>query len=149
MNISNIMGSADTSVVAASKKNKWKLTDSLKDKIAEMAKKDAQNNEYMGNEFKSLRKSEISKVAPDRAALIGKFSYLTGSGNASVMKCRKRIKDGCACYLESRMRQSVREKALVQQFMYIMKTEKRYLHIQAVLAGRQKKQRRRQRLILL
>ena len=58
----------------------------LKDKIAEMAKKDAQNNEYMGNEFKSLRKSEISKVAPDRAALIGKFSYLTGSGNASVMK---------------------------------------------------------------
>lgn len=39
MNISNIMGSADTSIVAASKKNKWKLTDSLKDKIAEMAKK--------------------------------------------------------------------------------------------------------------
>ena len=73
MNISNVMGSADTSVVAASKKNKWKLTDSLKDKIAEMAKKDAQNNEYMGNEFKSLRKSEISKVAPDRAALIGKI----------------------------------------------------------------------------
>ncbi len=31
-----------------------------------MAKKDAQNNEYMGNEFKSIRKSEISKVAPDR-----------------------------------------------------------------------------------
>ena len=30
--------------------------------------------------------AEISKVAPDRAALIGKFSYLTGSGNASVMK---------------------------------------------------------------
>ena len=80
------MGSADTRVIAASKKNKWKLTDSLKDKIAEMAKKDAQNNEYMGNEFKSLRKSEISKVAPERAALIGKFSYLTGSGNASVMK---------------------------------------------------------------
>lgn len=150
MNISNVMGSADTSVVAASKKNKWKLTDSLKDKIAEMAKKDAQNNEYMGNEFKSLRKSEISKVAPDRAALIGKFSYLTGSGNASVMKeVQEADKDGCACYLESRMRQSVREKALVQQFMYIMKMEKRYLHIQAVLAGRQKKQRRRQRLILL
>ena len=54
MNISNVMGSADTSVVAASKKNKWKLTDSLKDKIAEMAKKDAQNNEYMGNEFKNI-----------------------------------------------------------------------------------------------
>ena len=38
MNISNVMGSADTSVVAASKKNKWKLTDSLKDKIAEIIK---------------------------------------------------------------------------------------------------------------
>ena len=36
MNISNIMGSADTSIVVASKKNKWKLTDSLKDKIAEI-----------------------------------------------------------------------------------------------------------------
>ena len=39
MNISNIMGSADTSVVADSKKNKWKLTDSLKDKIAEIDRK--------------------------------------------------------------------------------------------------------------
>ena len=47
------------------------------------------------------------------------------------------------------MRQSVREKALVQQFMYIMKTEKKYLHIQAVLAGRQKKQRQRLKSILL
>ena len=150
MNISNVMGSADTSVVAASKKNKWKLTDSLKDKIAEMAKKDAQNNEYMGNEFKSLRKSEISKVAPDRAALIGKFSYLTGSGNASVMKEVQEADKRWLCMLFGEpLRQSVREKALVQQFMYIMKTEKRYLHIQAVLAGRQKKQRRRQRLILL
>ena len=47
------------------------------------------------------------------------------------------------------MRQSVRERALVQQFMYIMKTEKKYLHIQVVFAGLQKKQRQRQRLILL
>ncbi len=30
------------------------------------------------------------------------------------------------------------KRLLVQQFMYIMKMEKRYLHIQAVLAGRQK-----------
>lgn len=39
MNISNVMGSADTSVVAASKKNKWKLTDSLKDKLLKWRKK--------------------------------------------------------------------------------------------------------------
>lgn len=150
MNISNVMGSADTSVVAASKKNKWKLTDSLKDKIAEMAKKDAQNNEYMGNEFKSLRKSEISKVAPDRAALIGKFSYLTGSGNASVMKEVQEADKRWLCMLFGEPYEAkCQGKALVQQFMYIMKMEKRYLHIQAVLAGRQKKQRRRQRLILL
>ena len=30
-------------------------------------------NVYMGNKFLALRKSEVAKVAPDRAALIGKI----------------------------------------------------------------------------
>ena len=47
------------------KKNKWKLTDSLKEKIVDLAKKDAQDNVYMGNAFMNLRKAEVSKVAPD------------------------------------------------------------------------------------
>ena len=67
-------------------KNKWKLTDSLKEKIVDLAKKDAQDNVYMGNAFMNLRKTEVSKVAPNRAALIGKFSQSMNSGNMSAMK---------------------------------------------------------------
>lgn len=67
-------------------KNKWKLTDSLKEKIVDLAKKDAQDNVYMGNAFMNLRKTEVSKVAPNRAALIGKFSQSMNSGNLSAMK---------------------------------------------------------------
>ena len=55
-------------VSKSSEKNKWKLTDSLKEKIVELAKKDAQDNVYMGNAFMNLRKMEVSKVAPNRAA---------------------------------------------------------------------------------
>ena len=67
-------------------KNKWKLTDSLKEKIVDLAKKDAQDNVYMGNAFMNLRKTEVSKVAPNRATLIGKFSQSMNSGNMSAMK---------------------------------------------------------------
>lgn len=66
-------------------KRGWKLTDSLKEKIVELAKKDAQHNVYMGNEFMNLRKAEVSKVAPNRAALIGKLTQFM-SGNMSAMK---------------------------------------------------------------
>ena len=59
---------------------------SLKEKIVDLAKKDAQDNVYMGNAFMNLRKAEVSKVAPDRAALIGKFSQSMNSGNMSAMK---------------------------------------------------------------
>lgn len=34
----------------------------------------------------NLRKTEVSKVAPNRAALIGKFSQSMNSGNMSAMK---------------------------------------------------------------
>ena len=67
-------------------KNKWKLTDSIKEKITELARKDAENNVYMGNEFMNLRKSEVAKVAPNRAALIGKFNQSMSSGNMGDMK---------------------------------------------------------------
>ena len=40
----------------------------------------------MGNAFMNLRKTEVSKVAPNRAALIGKFSQSMNSGNMSAMK---------------------------------------------------------------
>ena len=58
----------------ASSKKEWKLSDSLREKITEYAREDAAQNVYMGNKFLALRKSEVAKVAPDRAALMGKVS---------------------------------------------------------------------------
>ena len=84
--IAKLWGTSDKKVSKSSEKNKWKLTDSLKEKIVDLAKKDAQDNVYMGNAFMNLRKAEVSKVAPDRAALIGKFSQSMNSGNMSAMK---------------------------------------------------------------
>ncbi len=92
MDISNVIsavkvsGSFDGSVKKTSEKNKWQLTDSLKEKIVELAKTDAKNNVYMGKEFMNLRKSEVDKVAPNRAALIGKFNQSMSSGNMGDMK---------------------------------------------------------------
>jgi len=92
MDISNtisavkVSGSSSSSVKKTSEKNKWQLTDSLKEKIVKLAKKDAKNNVYMGNEFMNLRKSEVAKVAPNRAALIGRFSQSMSSGNMGDMK---------------------------------------------------------------
>ena len=91
MNISNaintvsVSGSSSSSAKKTSEKNKWQLTDSLKEKIVELAKKDAKNNIYMGNEFMNLRKAEVAKVAPNRAALIGKFNQSMSSGNMGDM----------------------------------------------------------------
>ncbi len=62
---------------AASKESSrkgWKLTDSLRKKITALAREDAAQGVYMGNQFLALRKSEVAKVAPDRAALMGKVS---------------------------------------------------------------------------
>ena len=81
-----LWGTSDKKVSKSSEKNKWKLTDSLKEKIVELAKKDAQDNVYMGNAFMNLRKMEVSKVAPNRAALIGKFNQSMNYGNMSTMK---------------------------------------------------------------
>lgn len=92
MNISNaintvsVSGSSSSSAKKTSEKNKWQLTDSLKEKIVELAKKDAKNNIYMGNEFTNLRKAEVAKVAPNRAALIDKFNQSMSSGNMGDMK---------------------------------------------------------------
>ena len=77
---------SNKSISKSDDKNKWKLTDSIKEKITELAKKDAENNIYMGNVFMNLRKAEVAKVAPNRAALIGKFNQSMSSGNMGDMK---------------------------------------------------------------
>ncbi len=55
----------------ASSKKGWKLTNSLREKITEYAREDAVQNVYMWNKFLALRKSEVSKVAPNRAGFPG------------------------------------------------------------------------------
>ncbi|WP_251209271.1 hypothetical protein [Acetatifactor aquisgranensis] len=63
-----------TATGKASSGRGWKLSDSLRKRITEYAREDAAQNVYMGNKFLALRKSEVAKVAPDRAALMGKVS---------------------------------------------------------------------------
>ena len=85
-NTTKLWKNSDKKVSKSSEKTKWKLTDSLKEKIVELAKKDAQDSVYMGETFINLRKEEVSKVAPNRTALIGKFSQAINSDNMSAMK---------------------------------------------------------------
>ncbi|MDE6602473.1 MAG: hypothetical protein K2K90_10000 [Lachnospiraceae bacterium] len=80
MDIAGIAKSHQTNSTAAGKassKKKWRLSDSLREKITEYAREDAAQNVYMGNKFLALRKSEVAKVAPDRAALMGKIGQDT------------------------------------------------------------------------
>jgi hypothetical protein len=55
----------------ASSQKEWKLSDSLRENIAGYAREDAAQGIYMGNKFLALRKSEVAKVAPDRAGIPG------------------------------------------------------------------------------
>ena len=74
MDITGIAKSHHAGIPKPSSKKEWKLSDSLREQIAEYAREDAAQNVYMGNKFLALRKSEVAKVAPDRAALMGKVS---------------------------------------------------------------------------
>lgn len=89
MDITGIAKSHQMNSMAAGKtssKKEWKLSDSLREKIIEYAREDAAQNVYMGNKFLTLRKSEVAKVAPDRAALMGKLNQAMSSGDMVDMK---------------------------------------------------------------
>ena len=89
MDITGIAKSHQTGIQKSGKtssKKDWKLSDSLQEKITEYAREDAAQNVYMENKFLALRKSEVAKVAPNRAALIGKFNQSMNSGNMGDMK---------------------------------------------------------------
>ena len=83
----------------ASFKKGWKLSDSLREKITEYAREDAAQDVYMGNKFLALRKSEVEKVAPDRAALIGKLNQAIISGNMGDMKKIREADERWLCML--------------------------------------------------
>ena len=74
MNITGIAKIHQADIPKASSKKGWKLSDSLREQIAGYAREDAAQGIYMGNKFLALRKSEVAKVAPDRAALMGKLN---------------------------------------------------------------------------
>ena len=71
MNITGIAKSHHADIQKASSKKEWKLSDSLREQIAGYAREDAVHGVYMGNKFLALRKSEVAKVAPDRAGILG------------------------------------------------------------------------------
>ena len=71
MDITGIAKSHQADIHKAGKAS-FKLSDSLREQIAGYAREDAAQGVYMGNKFLALRKSEVAKVAPDRAALMGK-----------------------------------------------------------------------------
>ena len=73
MDITRIAKSHHADIHKAGKASS-KLSESLREQIAEYAREDAAQGIYMGNKFLALRKSEVAKVAPDRAALMGKVS---------------------------------------------------------------------------
>ncbi len=73
MDITGIAKSHQAGIQKASSRKEWKLSDSLREQIAGYAREDAAQGVYMGNKFLALRKSEVAKVAPDRAALMGKI----------------------------------------------------------------------------
>ena len=69
MDITGIAKSHHAGIPKASSKKEWKLSDSLREKIAGYAREDVAQGIYMGNKFLALRKSEVAKVAPDRAGV--------------------------------------------------------------------------------
>ena len=77
MDITGIAKSHHAGIQKASSRKEWKLSDSLREQIAGYAREDAAQGVYMGNKFLALRKSEVAKVAPDRAALMGKVDMKT------------------------------------------------------------------------
>ena len=71
MDITGIAKSHQAGIPKPSSKKEWKLSDSLREQIAGYAREDAAQDVYMGNKFLALRKSEVAKVAPDRAGIPG------------------------------------------------------------------------------
>ncbi len=130
MDIIGIAKSHQTNSTAAGKtlsEKEWKLSDSLWEKITEYAREDAAQNVYMGNKFLTLRKSEVAKVAPDRAALMVKLNQAMSSGNMADMKKIKEADERWFAFcLASRMRLSFSPKGQIPQSMCMMGMVMRY-----------------------
>lgn len=62
-------------------RREWALSDALREQISALAREDAAKGVYMGEAFLSLRRKEVAKAAPDRAALMAKLD----TGNREVL----------------------------------------------------------------
>lgn len=85
MNINSIssgfnMMSSEKSKITSTKKVQ-EASDSLKETIVALAKEDAANTVYMGDQFRTLRRREVEKVAPNRAAAMAKATAIMNSEN--------------------------------------------------------------------
>nr|WP_320024170.1 hypothetical protein [uncultured Acetobacterium sp.] len=81
----NIMSSEKSKTTSTPKVQE--ASDSLKETIVVMAKEDAVNGVYMGDQFRTLRMSEVKKVAPNRAAAMAKAtSIMNSENNAESLK---------------------------------------------------------------
>ncbi len=75
------------------KKNKWKLTDSMSERIKEMARSDAQKSVYMGEAYHNLVRNEASKVAPNRGAAIAQATRLMNQSAAQRARNAKIVQE--------------------------------------------------------
>ncbi len=85
MNINSISSgfniiSSEKSKITATKKVQ-EASESLKETIVALAKEDAANAVYMGDQFRTLRMREVEKVAPNRAAAMAKATAIMNSEN--------------------------------------------------------------------
>ncbi|MCI8442369.1 MAG: hypothetical protein HFG27_07550 [Provencibacterium sp.] len=102
MEITGMIPSSRTGCSAAGKAaagKGWKLSESLREKIGEYAKEDAAQNVYMGDKFLALRKREVARVAPNRAALMGKISRAMSLSHLDDMKKIREADERLLCML--------------------------------------------------
>lgn len=98
MNVTNMINAIHVShnqnnYVNNSSKSKWSLTDSLAEKIKELAKYDASQTEYMGTDYHNLLRNELSKVAPNRDAAIAKATAIMNSKSSENAKNYKIMRE--------------------------------------------------------
>ena len=75
---------------------KWELSGAAREQILQYAREDAARGVYMGEGFLSLRRQEVAKAGPDRAALMARLGGTAAPGDPEIME---KIKEGDEMWL--------------------------------------------------
>ena len=75
---------------------KWELSGAAREQIVQYAREDAARGVYMGEGFLSLRRQEVAKAGPDRAALMARLGGTAAPGDPEIME---KIKEGDEMWL--------------------------------------------------